>query len=824
MTGSPAERFAAAQDAAAHPHTAYFASQQRFDLDPFQVAGCHALERGRSVLVAAPTGAGKTIVGEFAIHLAMQTPRDKAFYTTPMKALSNQKFRELVDVYGADDVGLLTGDTNINGNARIVVMTTEVLRNMLYADSPALRDLRYVIMDEVHYLADRFRGAVWEEVIIHLSSQVKMIALSATVSNAEEFGDWLDTVRGDTEVIVSEIRPVPLEQHVLVRDDLLPLFDDRAGVATAQVNQELMRLRSSGSATHENNSRAQSYRSARHAGHSPRPQRGGRRPVRNANARRIERMDRPDVVRLLERSNLLPAIFFIFSRVGCDAAVQQVRRAGVRLTSSEERAEIREIVEDRTRTLQDEDLGVLGYWDWLDNLERGVAAHHAGLLPAFKEVVEELYKRKLVKVVFATETLALGINMPARTVVLEKMEKFNGEARVAITSGEYTQLTGRAGRRGIDVEGHAVVQWTEGMDPQSVAALASRRTYPLNSSFRPTYNMAVNLIDRFGRRRAREILESSFAQFQADRAVVGLARQVREAEESLAGYLAAMECDRGDFAEFAAIRRELSDLEKKQRQDSHAPRAVRDKRVKQINDLRTRMQRHPCQRCPERESHARWAERYWKLKRTTDRTRRQIENRTGTVARVFDRVLEVLAALEYVTGDGDDAELTAAGRTMRRIYGERDLLVAEALRQDLWKGLDAPSLAAMACCLVYEPRRDEAGAGERGLPRGAFRAAYERTTDLWARLDDLEKDHHLAGSEPLAASLAGPMHSWARGGMLDRVLVDADMAAGDFVRWAKQTIDLLDQLSIVAEDAELARTARAALDGVRRGIVAYSSM
>ncbi|GAB3599129.1 DEAD/DEAH box helicase [Microbacterium tumbae] len=822
---SPSERYAAASAAAESPETAVFAARQRFDLDPFQLAGCRALERGQSVLVAAPTGAGKTIVGEFAIHLAMQTPDDKAFYTTPMKALSNQKFRELVEVYGADEVGLLTGDTNINGNARIVVMTTEVLRNMLYAESPALRDLRYVVMDEVHYLADRFRGPVWEEVILHLPSRVRLVSLSATVSNAEEFGDWLDTVRGDTEVIVSEIRPVPLEQHVLVRDDLLPLFDDRAGVATAQVNQELLRIRSFTGSRYDGNRHAQAYRSDRHAGRqAQRPQRGGRRPVRASNARRIERMDRPEVVRLLEQSNLLPAIFFIFSRVGCDAAVQQVSRSGIRLTTAEERSEIRAIVADRTRSLQDEDLGVLGFWEWRENLERGVAAHHAGLLPAFKEIVEELFRLKLVKVVFATETLALGINMPARTVVLEKMEKFNGEARVAITSGEYTQLTGRAGRRGIDVEGHAVVQWTEGMDPQAVAALASRRTYPLNSSFRPTYNMAVNLIDRFGRTRAREILESSFAQFQADRAVVGLAREVREAEASLAGYLTSMECEHGDFADYAAIRRELSDLEKKNRQDSGAPRAAREKRNKQIESLRRRMQRHGCHNCPDREKHARWGERYYKLKRETDRKRRQIETRTGTVARIFDRVVEVLAALDYVAGAGEEAELTDAGRTMRRIYGERDLLVAESLRQGLWKGLDAPSLAAMACCLVYEPRRDEANAGERGLPRGAFRAAYEKTTALWAQLDDLEQDHHLPGSEPLAPGLAPAMHSWARGGMLDRVLIDADMAAGDFVRWAKQTIDLLDQLSIVAEDAALARTARQALDGVRRGIVAYAAV
>ena len=832
----PSERYARAQASAAldrsHPITAAFAASQRFTLDEFQIAGCRALEDGRSVLVAAPTGAGKTIVGEFAVHLAMREPvvgghGDKAFYTTPIKALSNQKFRELQDVYGPDDVGLLTGDTNINGSARIVVMTTEVLRNMLYADSPALRGLRYVVMDEVHYLADRFRGAVWEEIIIHLPASVKLVSLSATVSNAEEFGDWLDTVRGDTEVIVSETRPVPLEQHVLVRGDLLPLFDDRAGIATAQVNQELMRIRSFKGQNYERNHGAQAGRSARHAGYEAsrrRPNRGGKRPVRSANVQRIERLDRPDVVELLARANLLPAIFFIFSRVGCDAAVQQVRRAGVRLTSHEERAEIRAIVEERTRSLHDEDLAVLGYWEWLDNLERGVASHHAGLLPAFKEVVEDLFQRKLVKVVFATETLALGINMPARTVVLEKLEKFNGEARVAITSGEYTQLTGRAGRRGIDVEGHAVIQWTEGLDPQAVAALASRRTYPLNSSFRPTYNMAVNLIDQFGRARAREILESSFAQFQADRAVVGLARQVREQEESLAGYEQAMTCDRGDFTEYSAIRRELSDLEKLNRKDANASRRTRDERQRQIASLRKRMQRHGCHQCPDREQHARWAERYWKLRRTVDKLRQQIDTRTGTVARIFDRVVDVLDELAYVRiDDAGVTSLTPSGRTMRRIYGERDLLVAESLRRGLWNDLDAPSLAALACCIVYEPRRDEAGPGERGLPREPFRTAFAETLDLWQRLDDLEREHRLPGSEPIAAGLAQAMHSWARGGMLDRVLSEADMAAGDFVRWSKQTIDLLDQLSIVAEPA-LASTARKALESVRRGIVAYSAV
>ncbi|MGO4593774.1 DEAD/DEAH box helicase [Leifsonia sp. 2TAF2] len=806
QTLSPAERFAASRDRARQPLLETFRTGLRFDLDPFQREACAALERGRSVLVAAPTGAGKTIVAEFAVFLAMREANAKVFYTTPMKALSNQKFQEFQEAYGAESVGLLTGDTNINSHARIVVMTTEVLRNMLYADSDLLDDLAYVVMDEVHYLADRFRGAVWEEVIIHLPSEVRMVSLSATVSNAEEFGDWLQAVRGDTDVVVSEERPVPLEQHILMRSKLIDLFDSSGLAATNRVNPELVQMARYGG-------RVLSSRQMRDVGryHS----KGGRPDS--------FRMNRADLVALLGERNLLPAIFFIFSRNGCDAAVKQVLRAGVRLTEKHERDEIREIVEDRCRTLLDEDLAVLGYWEWLEGLERGVAAHHAGLLPAFKEVVEELFRRKLVKVVFATETLALGINMPARTVVLEKLEKFNGEARVPITPGEYTQLTGRAGRRGIDVEGHSVIQWEDGLDPQSVASLASRRSYPLNSSFRPTYNMAVNLIDQFGRGRTREILESSFAQFQADRAVVDLARKALQQEQSLAGYEEAMTCHLGDFKEYFAIRRELTDLERAGSRVESTSNSDREKRQRKLADLRKRMKDHPCHRCPEREAHARWAERWWKLKRDTDRLRSQIQSRTGAVAKVFDRVSDVLLELGYLTQEDGEVALTVHGRTLKRIYGERDLLVAECLRRNAWKDLDVAGLAAMASALVFEPRREEGLASDRNLPRGAFRPALEKTVGLWSRLDDLEQDHHLPGSEPPSTAIALAMWMWSRGSGLDAVLTEADMAAGDFVRWTKQTIDLLDQLSLVAQ-GNVGRVARQALESIRRGIVAYSSV
>ena len=519
---SPADRYAAFRASQGGPGLSAFETGYPFGLDAFQRTACRALEEGRNVLVAAPTGAGKTVVGEFAVHLALAAGR-KCFYTTPIKALSNQKHADLVARYGAERVGLLTGDNAVNGDADVVVMTTEVLRNMLYARSDSLRGLSHVVMDEVHYLADRARGAVWEEVIIHLPDDVQLTSLSATVSNAEEFAEWLITVRGDTEVVVEEHRPVPLHQHVMVGTRLFPVFDDRG-----EVNGELLRR-------------------AREELRVPR-ERGARTPRRQLPSR-------VDVLERLDREGLLPAITFIFSRAGCAAAVEQCLRSGLRLNTSLERDQVRTIVERMTAEIPRGDLRVLGYWEWLEGLERGIAAHHAGMLPSFKEVVEELFVQGLVKAVFATETLALGINMPARSVVLEKLVKWNGEAHVDVTPGEYTQLTGRAGRRGIDVEGHAVVLWQQGFDPKQVAGLASTRTYPLRSSFRPSYNMAVNLVGSVGRESARALLESSFAQFQADRSVVGLARQVTRNLEGLAGYSEAMTCHLGDVGEYDGLRR-----------------------------------------------------------------------------------------------------------------------------------------------------------------------------------------------------------------------------------------------------------------------------
>ncbi|HEV3365670.1 MAG TPA: DEAD/DEAH box helicase [Acidimicrobiia bacterium] len=517
---------------------AAFVESRGFPLDDFQVRALDALDAGRSVLVAAPTGSGKTVVAEYAVEKALGEGR-KVFYTTPLKALSNQKYTDLVRAHGAGRVGLLTGDNSVNGEAPVVVMTTEVLRNMIYAASPTLEGLRYVVLDEVHYLQNPYRGAVWEEVIIHLAPEVDLVCLSATVSNAEEFADWIETVRGETQAIIEERRPVRLRHLYLVGDreaeqvHILPTFVEAEGpdgLLELRPNPEASRLDS---------------RSSRRGGPAVR----GRPRGRLFTPRRIETVER------LDDERMLPAIYFIFSRAGCDQAVDACLAAGMRLTDPEERGQIRQIAERRLETLSDADLELLGYSNWMAGLEAGFAAHHAGMVPPMKEAVEEAFAGGLVKVVFATETLSLGINMPARTVVIEKLSKFTGERHEFLTPGEYTQLTGRAGRRGIDDLGYAAVLWNPYVPFDQVASLASTRSYALQSSFRPTYNMAANLVRRYPPEVAHHLLNLSFAQYGADKEIVRLERHLERSQELLASHRQAAQCERGDVEEYRTLLR-----------------------------------------------------------------------------------------------------------------------------------------------------------------------------------------------------------------------------------------------------------------------------
>jgi ATP-dependent RNA helicase HelY len=907
-----------------------FAGELPFALDGFQVRACTALEAGHGVLVCAPTGAGKTVVGEFAVHLALTAGR-KCFYTTPIKALSNQKHTDLVRRYGPERVGLLTGDQSINGDAPVVVMTTEVLRNMLYANSAALQGLSHVVMDEVHFLADRMRGAVWEEVILHLSEDVRLVSLSATVSNAEEFGGWIQTVRGDTTVVVDEHRPVPLWQHMMVGKRLFDLFEgDQLAGSSALVDAELLR--------HISLRRE----ADRLADWQPRGRGGpGRRDHGSGRPTIYRPPPRPDVIGVLDQEGLLPAITFIFSRAGCDAAVKQCLRSSLRLTDNVERARIAEVIDRRCGDLPETDLVVLGYHEWREGLLRGLAAHHAGLLPVFRHTVEELFTAGLVKAVFATETLALGINMPARTVVLERLVKYNGEQHAPLTPGEYTQLTGRAGRRGIDVEGHAVVLWQPNdasVDPADVAGLASTRTFPLRSSFAPSYNMTINLVQHMGPEQAHQLLERSFAQYQADRSVVGLVKGVARGEKMLGEIAAELGGRDAPILEYARLRAAISGRERSQarasrlqrrratndalmalrrgdiinigqgrrgglavvlepavdgdeprplvltehrwagrissadytgasaklgtmtlpkRVEHRQPRVRRDlasalrsaaagldvpsrKRSGVVEDpdidpelivLRERMRNHPGHHASDREALVRTAERYLRIERDNAEIQQKVASATNSLARTFDRIVLLLTERGFIDERDGDLAVTDDGRVLARIYSEADLLVAECLRQEAWTGLQPAELAAVVLSVLYESRGDTPaptpGVDAATLP---LRRALAQTRRLWTDIRADEQRHRLPPSREPDPGFVIAVHRWATTGDLASALAASDAAgngtplsAGDFVRWCRQVLDLLDQVRNAAPTPALRTAAKRAIGDIRRGVVAVDA-
>ena len=938
---SPAEAYARFRTGQQSPFLRTFADGYGFAFDDYQVDACRQVEAGSGVLVAAPTGAGKTIVGEFAVFLALASGR-KCFYTTPIKALSNQKYADLVRRHGAAQVGLLTGDTSINSEAPVVVMTTEVLRNMIYAGSRTLANLGFVVMDEVHYLADRFRGAVWEEVIIGLADSIQVVALSATVSNAEEFGDWLSQVRGEMAVVVSERRPVPLFQHVLVGHRLYDLFADVAPTARqdpggrSDVNAALIKISREESRFVRDDSRqprGRGGRGRRTVSYGSGAYGGAAHRSRYESPRRpssLSTPSRPEIVELLDSEALLPAIVFIFSRLGCDAAVRQLLSSGIELTDSDEQREISSLLTRHVSGLGDADLRALDYQRFSEALIRGISAHHAGMLPAFKECVEEAFVRGLVKVVFATETLALGINMPARSVVLEKLVKYNGETHADITPGEYTQLTGRAGRRGIDVEGHAVVLWQPGLDPRAVAGLASRRTYPLTSSFAPTYNMAVNLVASVGRERARVLLEQSFAQFQSDRSIVGIARSEAKNAKAIEEAWHEAACDRGDFVAYARLRARIAEREATAardrrsdrraeslqtllqlkpgdilrvpsgrrsgwavvidpgtRSDTETPRPLvmsEDRHVRrlsitdfptppavagrmkigkhfnpkeaasrrnlgaafrsklaeldqevggagapgidsataaELDALRTELRHHPCHRCPDREIHARAAERAIRLERETERLQARMATRTNTIANHFDKICLVLESLGYLTGEGG-SQVSDYGRMLGRIYAELDLVAAECIRAGVLNDLSPPQLAAVLAALVFEARRGEEGSRKQRLPDARTNEAMSDVRRLWREVSLVERDARLnRGPEP-DIGFSDVAYGWASGRSLAAVLEGSDLTAGDFVRWVRQVTDFAGQIADAAGPGPLRDTAHAVVTSMRRGVVTYA--
>ncbi len=840
----------------------FFASQP-FTPDRFQLEAAASIAAGESVVVTAPTGSGKTLVAEAAVHLA-RSRGVRAFYTTPLKALSNQKFADFRSVYGNDGVGLLTGDNSVNPEAPVVVMTTEVLRNMIYVDAAALHDLGVVILDEVHYLQDRFRGMVWEEIIIHLPRHIPLVCLSATVSNAGDFTEWVRSRRGPTALVVETERPVPLESLYLVEDRhreegavLLPVFVGTA--ARQRPNEQVDRM-------------------LRH---------GRNRRGRFRTPRRLE------VAQLLAQEGLLPAIYFVFSRAGCDAAAERIAASGLRLTDSSERTRIRSIAEARTAHIAPRDLAVLGYDRWLDTLESGVAPHHAGRVPAFKEAVEELFLQGLVKLVFATETLSLGINMPARTVVLESLSKFTGESHELLRPGDYTQLTGRAGRRGIDREGTAIVLYSRHVPFARVAAIAAAGSHPLVSSFRPNYNMVANLIANYPRDRAEELLSASFGQYQRGRDRTLAEQEIAELEEEIAARRRLAECDRGSIWNFLdaeragrpgashgtvmrAFARELSagdvlvglgtgeerrnvmlarglgsnprllllsDEGRLQRvkPEELAETAVRLGSMDLPEPFRPRdpgYQREvvtllrrfdpgparglaayqgdgndldPVAACPDLAEHRTQVRNLRRAERSLGRQRSRLERLDDGLLDEFKAILALLEEWDYASG----WSLTAKGQRLRFVYNELDLLVVEAASRGVLSDLTPAELAALCSTFVYDPRA-EVVPGR--WPHGAIEERWERIESIAADLEAAEARHRLARTRSPEPGFAEFAYYWASGIDLEDLIGDDEVAAGDFVRTGRQLIDLLIQL----RDAfgGLSETASEAVRAIDRGVIA----
>ncbi|MCB2223030.1 MAG: DEAD/DEAH box helicase [Actinobacteria bacterium] len=823
-----------------------------FPPDRFQREAAEAIDRGESVVVTAPTGSGKTVVAEAAIAAALGAGR-RAAYTTPIKALSNQKYADLCEAYGEARVGLLTGDNSINGSADVVVMTTEVLRNMMYAASPDLADLGVVILDEVHYLADRERGAVWEEIIIHLDRAVPLVCLSATVPNAEELSEWVGSRRGPTALVVERQRPVPLTPMYLLKDRwegnrlrMHPIFE--GDLPNPTLNRMLK-------------------------------QHPGRR--RYGMPRRFETAE------FLDRRGLLPAIYFIFSRAGCSEAAHRVVDFGLRLTSGSEAAHIREVAAERTAHLDPADLAVLGYGRWVDDLAAGVAPHHAGLIPAFKETAEALFAAGLVRLVFATETLALGINMPARSVVLESMSKYTGDGHETLTPGTFTQLTGRAGRRGIDDRGTAVVLHSGYVPFPEVAGIAGPGGHPLQSSFRPTYNMAVNLIATYPREEAETLLDASFAQYRDARRRRHLERRIAEGRERVARLRDEAECERGDVWALldaggprARVRMErlaaactAGDVVEwhhhgRERRhvvvargtgkrprlllvsaDAHlvrlaperlpedaaivgritldAPFRPRDAayRHRLAERLRAWRPDGPARRphltdddpdgaagCPDAASHLAAAREARRLAKRVERDERRLAGASGGMVPRFHAILGLLGEWGYVR----DWRLTARGSRLRAVYNELDLVLTEALDDGLFDGLDAAEFAALGSVFTFEPRsRDE---DETGLPTPEVDARAARVRALWERLRADEARLGLPVTRAPEAGFAAIAYRWAAGETLEDLFGDDAFGVGDFVRNCRQLIDLLRQIGEAAPG--LSDSARASVRLLDRGVVA----
>jgi len=766
-----------------------FAATLPFELDPFQTEAIAKLDAGRGgVLVSAPTSSGKTVVAEYAIFRALKEG-SKVIYTTPLKALSNQKYHDFVREYGEATVGLVTGENTINDEAPVVVMTTEILRNLIYEDLKRLDMVRYVVLDEVHYIDDFPRGSVWEEIVIQAPTTMKMVGLSATIGNFKDIADWMAENRGGMETVFHDVRPVELKLWLAMHNRFFPLFKSDGGIDQ----------RTWSKAAEEEEA---SYRVG---GYS-----------------RLPSNDLLHVIEELKRFDILPAIYFIFSRRGCREALQRCSYHELDLTTAEEKDAIDRVAAERLQGLTDRDEESL-FRRMVDArlLRRGLAEHHAGLLPYHKEMVEELFQRGLIKVVFATETLSLGINMPARGVVVSSFTKFDGANFSNLTTGELTQLMGRAGRRGIDVIGHGVILKESDVEVGTIYEVAMGPTLVVESKFLPSYNMALNLLRIYTPEQAEGLMERSFGQFQKRLAEEHTRERLANVRARLADIRHLWddnEVSIDDVAQYfkledrrRAIRIELKRL----RREAGAERRGRRGRTRALGSAGRLVQRLEVEakgllerqkklklvRSPHFGDHLQKYAEIRSLQKELDGGEREITGQMDEYARKLRRLCRILTETGFLAHDRP----TEKGLFASRIYGENTILVTEAVWLGWLEGLAPEELCAVLVMLAAEDRergRDRQPRAPRRYPTPAIAQTARLVRSLYFRFADMERDL----DEP---NLRQPSHDyidfayrWSSGEPLDQIPLPANVDIGDAIKSMKALYSLLRQLEWAVRQAK----------------------
>ena len=753
-----------------------------FELDDFQKDACRCITDGKSVVVCAPTGAGKTVITQHAIHCALEQGK-KVFYTTPLKALSNQKYNDFSEKYGIDKVGLLTGDTSINRGAQIVVMTTEVFRNMLYGTNfgsvtDNLKDVKYVILDEVHYMNDEQRGTVWEESIIYCPTNVQIVALSATVANADKLTEWINTVHSRTELINTDFRPVPLRFYYFDSSQpntLLPLLTPN-GTLNKKIKPEKKEFK-----------------------------RG--KTVQKRNTVK-------DVVRNLHEKNMLPAIYFTFSRKKCDEQMEKC--ASLCLVTPKEQEEIRQIIDDYIA-----ENPYLYKNKHIEYLMLGVASHHAGLLPGWKVLVEKLFQKGLIKVVFATETLAAGINMPARSTVISSISKRTDNGHRTLTPSEFLQMSGRAGRRGMDEIGYVVIVGTPFQTPEEVAELVLSDANPLESKFSPSYSMVLNLLQRFTLEEAKELVLKSFGYFSSNYRIEPLLAVKDEYEckiDECNSFVCYCKKTNDDLLEYNKIReiyvqnrRIFKTIQKQEKKKNRPLNEEAAEFGRQTKAMLQKMHSYECDTCKLFKKHMKILDVLARYSAKEKALEKEIEKQKDIFWNKFLSHRAVLMDYGYIKDDYP----TEKGITISQIRSENELFLAQVIFSGVLDGLTPAELASVICAITTEDLRADLYSQLPLSPN--VRKRLNKIKDIRRDLDKKQKNHDVEDPMYINGFYSPLIEMWATGSEWDDIIDQVDMGEGDIVRCFKRVIDVLRQFCTISNIPEdLVFTAREAIELIQK--------